>query len=94
MSRVHATIQQDGMYFLLTDNRSSNGTSVNGTALKGNDPVQLRDGDEIVLGQLAKLGVKLRFNQRAEKAMSDIADRTFIVDDFDKQGFDKFKDGQ
>ena len=94
MSRVHCTIQQDGMYFSLTDNRSSNGTSVNGTAIKPNDPVQLRDGDEIVLGQLAKLGVKLRFNQRAEKAMSDVSDRTFIVDDFDKQGFDKFKDGQ
>jgi pSer/pThr/pTyr-binding forkhead associated (FHA) protein len=94
MSRVHCTIQQDGMYFLLTDNKSSNGTSVNGTAIKGNDPVQLRDGDEIVLGQLAKLGVKVRFNQRAEKALSDIADRTFIVDDLDKQGFDKYKDAQ
>jgi hypothetical protein len=93
MSRIHCTIQQNGKFFQLTDNNSSNGTRVNGTVINANEPVQLRDNDEIVLGDLAKLGVKLRFSQRGESAGSDVADRTFIVDDWDKQNFDQYKDG-
>ena len=64
MSRVHCSIRLDGKFFTLLDNNSSNGTSVNGSRIKGNDPVQLRDGDEIVMGDMAKLGVKLRFSER------------------------------
>jgi pSer/pThr/pTyr-binding forkhead associated (FHA) protein len=93
MSRIHCTIQQNGKFYQLTDNNSSNGTRVNGTVINPNEPVQLRDNDEIVLGDLAKLGVKLRFSQRGESAGSDVADRTFIVDDWDKQNFDQYKDG-
>jgi hypothetical protein len=88
MSRVHCTIRLDGKFFLLIDNNSSNGTHVNGTRIKANEPVQLRDGDEIVMGDMAKLGVKLRFSQRSEQAAGDISDRTFIVD----EGVDQFKD--
>ena len=93
MSRIHCTIQQNGKFYQLTDNNSSNGTRVNGTVISANEPVQLRDNDEIVLGDLAKLGVKLRFSQRGEQVVSDVADRTFIVDDWDKQNFDQYKDG-
>jgi hypothetical protein len=93
MSRIHCTIQQNGKFYQLTDNNSSNGTRVNGTVISANEPVQLRDNDEIVLGDLAKLGVKLRFSQRGESVGSDVADRTFIVDDWEKQNFDQYKDG-
>lgn len=90
MSRVHCTIRLDGKFFTLVDNNSSNGTHVNGTRLRANEPVQLRDGDEIVMGDMAKLGVKLRFSERSQSANSDLSDRTFIVDD--QPGNDQFKD--
>jgi hypothetical protein len=90
MSRVHCSIRQDGKFFTLVDNNSSNGTSVNGSRIKGNDPVQLRDGDEIVMGDMAKLGVKLRFSERSASSGSDLSDRTFIVDD--QPGGDQYKD--
>ncbi len=90
MSRVHCTIRLDGKFFTLVDNNSSNGTHVNGTRLRANDPVQLRDGDEIVMGDMAKLGVKLRFSERSQSAGSDLSDRTFIVDD--QPGNEQFKD--
>ena len=61
MSRVHCSIRLEGKFFTLLDNNSSNGTHVNGERIKPNDPVQLRDGDEIVMGDMAKLGVKLIF---------------------------------
>ena len=89
MSRVHCSVRLDGKFYTLLDNNSSNGTHVNGTRIKPNDPVQLRDGDEIVMGDMAKLGVKLRFSLRSEQAAGDISDRTFIVDD---QNFDQYKD--
>ena len=90
MSRVHCSIRLDGKFFTLLDNNSSNGTHVNGERIKPNDPVQLRDGDEIVMGDMAKLGVKLRFSERSESASGDLSDRTFIVDD--QPGSDQYKD--
>ena len=90
MSRVHCSIRLEGRFFTLIDNNSSNGTSVNGTRIQGNDPVQLRDGDEIVMGDLAKLGVKLRFSERSQSVSSDLSDRTFIVDD--QPGADQYRD--
>ncbi len=93
LSRVHCTIQLDGRFFVITDSNSTNGTRVNGQLLKPSDPVQLRDGDEVVLGDLGKLGVKLRFNTAGGGGgESDIRDRTYIVDDFEQQDFDKFKE--
>ena len=52
--------------------------------------MQLRDGDEVVMGDMAKLGVKLRFSERSQQASSDLSDRTFIVDD--QPGSDQYKD--
>lgn len=93
VSRIHCTLQLDGMNFVLTDNGSSNGTKVNGVALNPNDPTMLRDGDEIVLGDLGRLGVKLRFNLPVEKSESDLSDRThYIVSGNDEDEWSKFKD--
>jgi hypothetical protein len=92
LSRVHCTIQLDGRFFVITDSNSTNGTRVNGQLLKPSDPVQLRDGDEVVLGDLGKLGVKLRFNTAGGGGETDIRDRTYIVDDFEQQDFDKFRE--
>jgi hypothetical protein len=85
VSRVHCTIQKDGETFKLTDNGSSAGTRLNGRALPPNDPVVLADSDEIVLGDLGRRGVKVRFNLVAESGdlkYSGVADdRTRIMDE-------------
>ena len=92
LSRVHATIQLDGKYFVVTDSNSTNGTRINGELLKPSDPVQLRDGDELVLGDLGKLGVKMRFSAAGVADHTELKDRTYIVDDYDQQDWDKFKE--
>jgi pSer/pThr/pTyr-binding forkhead associated (FHA) protein len=85
VSRVHCTIQQDGEVFKLTDKGSSAGTRLNGRAIPPNDPVVLADNDELVLGDLGRLGVKLRFNVVAEsgevKYSGSADDRTRIMDE-------------
>lgn len=85
VSRVHCTIQKDGEVFKLTDNGSSAGTRLNGRALPPNDPVVLADNDEIVLGDLGRLGVKMRFNPVAEpgelKFSGSADDRTRIMEE-------------
>jgi pSer/pThr/pTyr-binding forkhead associated (FHA) protein len=87
ISRVHCTIREAGKYVVLVDNNSTNGTSINGHAVKPNEMVQLRDGDEIVLGNLANRGVKLKFSPSAGKPASSAPeglDRTFILDEWDQ----------
>ncbi|HSR48303.1 MAG TPA: FHA domain-containing protein [Anaerolineales bacterium] len=85
VSRIHCTIQKDGEVFKLTDNGSSAGTRLNGRAIPANDPVVLADNDEIVLGDLGRRGVKMRFNAVAEpgEAMysGSADDRTRIIDE-------------
>jgi pSer/pThr/pTyr-binding forkhead associated (FHA) protein len=77
----------------LTDSNSTNGTRVNGELLRPSDPVQLRDGDELVLGDLGKLGVKMRFSTSGVQDHTELKDRTYIVDDYEQQDWDKFKEG-
>ena len=85
VSRIHCTIQKDGETFKLTDNGSSAGTRLNGRALPANDPVVLADNDELVLGDLGRRGVKMRFNAVAEpgelKYSGSADDRTRIMDE-------------
>jgi hypothetical protein len=50
ISREHARIQPDGNGFVLTDNGSTNGTLVNGTAVTSH---RLADGDRIDLGAMS-----------------------------------------
>lgn len=95
ISRVHCTIRVAGKYVVLVDNNSTNGTHINGHVVKPNEMVQLRDGDEIVLGDLANRGVKLKFSTSAGKPSgsgSEGLDRTFIVDDWDKDNPNEFVD--
>jgi hypothetical protein len=73
ISRVHCTIQLDRNSFVLTDHGSTSGTRVNGEWLKPNDPVVLRDGDEIVMGDLTQRGVKLRFSYLPDKTELPVA---------------------
>jgi hypothetical protein len=96
VSRLHCTIQMDGRAFKLTDNGSTSGTRINGRRVQPNDPTELHDGDEIVLGDLGKLGVKLKFGVLADKtqlpASGTASDKTFIMDDFHSDDWDKYKD--
>ena len=96
VSRLHCTIQLDGKAFKLTDNNATSGTRLNGRRLSPNDPVELHDGDEIVLGDLGRLGVKLRFGFLMDKTQlpssGTASDKTFIMDDYDKDDWDKYKD--
>jgi pSer/pThr/pTyr-binding forkhead associated (FHA) protein len=84
VSRIHCTIQRDAGTFKLTDNGSSAGTRLNGRAIPANDPVVLADNDEIVLGDLGRRGVKMRFNIVADsggaKYSGSADDRTRIID--------------
>ncbi len=85
VSRVHCTIQKDGSMFKLTDNGSSAGTRLNGRAIPANDPVVLADNDEIVLGDLGRRGIKMRFNPGSEPGEVQLSgsadDRTRIMDE-------------
>lgn len=85
ISRVHCTIQKDGSMFKLTDNGSSAGTRLNGRAIPANDPVVLADDDEIVLGDLGRRGIKMRFNPGSEPGEVQLSgsadDRTRIMDE-------------
>jgi pSer/pThr/pTyr-binding forkhead associated (FHA) protein len=64
VSGQHCTIQYDRGNFLVTDDNSANGTTVNGELLPPNNPRRLKDGDEIVLGDLFHRGAKLIFEAR------------------------------
>jgi hypothetical protein len=98
VSRVHCTIQKDGVVFKLMDNGSSAGTKLNGRILPPNDPVVLADNDEIVLGDLGRRGVKMRFNVVGEagdlKYSGSADDRTRIMEEPppDEEHFSRFVD--
>jgi predicted component of type VI protein secretion system len=48
ISREHAVIEREGMYYILRDNKSSNGTYVNGKRI---DTHKLNAGDKISIGK-------------------------------------------
>ncbi len=52
VSRRHAQIHVQGAELFISDLGSTNGTRLNGALLPPNQPVRLRDGDELELGQL------------------------------------------
>lgn len=53
VSRQHLTIKLDGDRVVVTDNKSSNGTKLNGERLKPNEAYPVRHGDELILGTMA-----------------------------------------
>lgn len=85
VSRIHCTIELVDKVFQVTDNNSSGGTRLNGRKIQPDTPVDLADGDELVLGDLARRGVKLRFNYAKPEGMGPYAgsadDRTHYVGD-------------
>jgi pSer/pThr/pTyr-binding forkhead associated (FHA) protein len=86
VSRMHCTIQMaEDNTFRLTDNASSAGTRLNGRRIQPSDPVVLADGDEIVLGDLARRGVKLKFSLPSKDSATPYSgsadDRTHIIGD-------------
>ena len=86
VSRVHCTLTlDDDNVFRLTDNQSSAGTLLNGRSIQPETPVMLDDGDEIVLGNLARRGVKLKFNLATDDDSTPFSgtadDRTHFVSD-------------
>src|SRR5262249_13973130 len=56
VSRTHARIIRQNNKFLIEDLGSSNGTFVNGHSLRPQQPVPLKNGDEIRLGEL-RMGI-------------------------------------
>lgn len=63
VSRYHAEIEwRDGDFYLI-DLRSSNGTTLNGSAVTGDE--RLNDGDEILLGGSSK--AKFSFGEKKRK---------------------------
>jgi hypothetical protein len=64
VSRRHASIRLQDKQLNLSDLGSSNGTFLNGTRLIGHRPYQLRDGDEIRLGQMV---LKVFFQSNKKK---------------------------
>ena len=86
VSRMHCTIQMaEDNTFRLTDNASSAGTRLNGRRIQPNDPVVLADGDEIVLGDLARRGGELKFSLPSKDSATPYSgsadDRTHIIGD-------------
>ncbi len=61
VSRQHLTIKLDGDRVVVADNKSSNGTKLNGERLKPNEFYPIRHGDELTLGTMA-LKVELLTN--------------------------------
>jgi hypothetical protein len=61
VSRLHATVVQRGGALHIVDNRSANGTFLNGQRLVAHQPRILRDGDDIRLGHLT---VRITFRIR------------------------------
>jgi hypothetical protein len=96
VSRIHCTLQKDADRFKLTDNGSSSGTRLNGRQIRANDPVVLTDGDEITLGDLAKRGVKLRFNSAVDQGQLKFSggsdDRTMIINPPEEDVSDRYTD--
>ena len=52
VSRIHAALDRDEAWLTLVDLGSSNGTRVNGLALRPHEPAVLQDSDVIQMGKL------------------------------------------
>jgi pSer/pThr/pTyr-binding forkhead associated (FHA) protein len=52
VSRRHAAIRLQDKQLHVSDLGSSNGTFLNGTRLNAHRPYQIKDGDEVRLGQM------------------------------------------
>lgn len=78
ISRRHCTLLDEEDHFMLRDEDSANGTYLNGTRLKGMEPAEIRDGDEIELSRVERGGVRLLFQVAQEQVAQDM-DNTQLV---------------
>ncbi len=69
VSGSHAQISAEGGDYILTDIGSTNGTLLNGERLQIHAPVQLSDGDELLIG-----GTALRFERLEQSAPAEAED--------------------
>ena len=89
-------VLDDDNVFRLIDKNSSSGTRLNGRQIKPEVAVDLAEGDEIVLGNLAQKGVKLRFNYMSGdddvQLSGNADDRTHLLSDEDARNWDEMLD--
>lgn len=64
LSRLHATLLDEGDRFIIRDEDSANGTYLNGVKLLPLEPEEVRDGDQIEFGQVQRGGLLFRFSTR------------------------------
>lgn len=84
VSGKHATLQLYFGKFYVTDNGSTNGTRVNGQLLVADEPRELSEGDEIVLGEASLKGVRLRLHLTEQMDERAGLDATQIEADLDE----------
>ncbi len=59
ISREHCELWNDNGQWYIEDKGSTNGTKLNGEEIKGEGPISLKDGDEVVLGNVLKIEIKI-----------------------------------
>ena len=55
ISRQHFNVKSENGKFYICDNTSSNGTTINGTEIRGKGWQELRNGDRIIVAEVATL---------------------------------------
>ena len=88
VSRRHAVVAPHGSGWIVTDERSSNGTRLNGSALTANRPATLRAGDSIEVGPVTfRFDIDDRIPRRADRASGPAGpdDATGVLDDATRQ---------
>jgi pSer/pThr/pTyr-binding forkhead associated (FHA) protein len=82
VSGLHCTIFYDpgqGKFFI-TDDNSTNGSFLNGKRLPSNEPHELKENDEITLGDIYRQGAKLRFELAAGQPAHSIEDEMIPIE--------------
>jgi two-component system cell cycle response regulator len=94
VSGTHARIVAVGDSYVLADERSTNGTFVNGVRVA--EPVVLRDGDRVQLGPAALLRFSLvdEAEERALKTMFEAAHRDGLTGAFNRKHLDERLDAE
>ena len=59
ISRQHLSVGEENGVFFIQDEKSTNGTKLNSVEIKGRGRQQLKDGDEILVGDAVKILFKI-----------------------------------
>ncbi|OHB76800.1 MAG: histidine kinase [Planctomycetes bacterium RBG_16_64_10] len=74
VSRSHALLRRTGTCYMLADQRSSNGTFVNGNPIGAQQELELASGDQLQLGQTLLL-----YTGFSDTPLEDLSDKVNIV---------------